>query len=578
MNERRLENLRRSLSATAVAAAFFSLAVAAQLLWLHGRGRADPQDSAELRTLKKELIVRRRDNELKKQIRELDRRVRDEFFQRQKRFERDVNLLAVGLAILIFAAHGTAVARRKIPTLPSDAFDAEAAERRAAAARWATVTVGAVFGLTTFFALLVADGSAPVFWTLQTEETAPPPDEGPPLPPNFARLDFHRQWPRFRGPDGSGRAVGEGYPVEWDAASGKNVLWKTDVPLPGKSSPVVWGDRLFLTGADKNKREIYCFSTSDGRLLWRKAVAPAVGGTSEVFDDTGWAAPTAALDGSRVCVLFVDGALAAFDFTGKSVWAHELGIPENHYGHATSLLTHQDVLFVQFDQGEEEEEKSRLFAFNTGDGAMRWEINRPVPTSWTSPIVVDSPRGPLIVLCSSPLVIAYELVEGREVWRANVLGGEPAPSPVFGAGLVFVAGVGAKAAGIRVDGEGDVTETHVAWTYEENLPDTCSPLFDGKRLYLLSSSGTLTCLNAADGKMLWEHELETSFYASPTLAGEHLYLTARNGATFVLKIGDEFKQIARNELGEEADASPAMLEGRIYLRGGKRLYCLGEKK
>jgi outer membrane protein assembly factor BamB len=360
------------------------------------------------------------------------------------------------------------------------------------------------------------------------------------------------------------------------------MLWKAAVPIFNPNSPIVWGNRVFLTGATAGNREVYCFDALSGRLLWQKPVNTPEGSSGEpptVSEESGsFAAATAATDGRRVYAIFATGDVAAFDFKGNLVWAINLGKPDNSYGHASSLEIYQDRLLVLFDQGTGKDGKSKLLALDTLSGKTVWQSQpRPIPNSWASPILVNTGQRNLIVTCGNPLAIAYDPATGTELWRAQVLYGEITPSPIYANGLVLTAMEGEKLSAIRPDGVGDVTKTHVVWTADEGLPDIPSPLSDDQRIYLATSGGAVTCYDAKTGKKLWDKELEVSFKSSPSLAGNRVYLVADNGLTFVLHAGPEFKELARSDLGEEVLASPAFADGRIYIRGKQHLFCLGNK-
>ncbi len=247
------------------------------------------------------------------------------------------------------------------------------------------------------------------------------------------------------------------WPAHWDGAKGDNILWKTAVPLPGQNSPVVWGDRVFLSGADEHQREIYCFDANAGKLLWRQPVndlSCADQTPLNVTDDTGYAAPTMACDGTRVFAMFANGDLACYDFSGKRLWAQNMGRPENTYGHATSLLSYRNMLLLQFDQGDGAGGKSAVFALDVATGATVWKAKRNLPNSWSTPIVITTGGHDELITCANPLVLAYDPATGTELWSASCLGGDVAPSPVCAGGMLYVCNTGANLAAIRPDGPG----------------------------------------------------------------------------------------------------------------------------
>lgn len=387
-------------------------------------------------------------------------------------------------------------------------------------------------------------------------------------------------WPRFRGPDGLGISAYANVPETWDAKSGKNILWKAAVPLSGNNSPVVWGKRVFLSGATRQRREVYCFDAERGKLLWQQTVPGTPQSTARpprVGEDTGYASSTTATDGRRVFAIFANGDLAAFDMAGKLAWSKSLGIPENTYGYATSLCLYRNLLFVQFDQGSTRTPKSKLLAFDTATGKPVWQAVRSVPNSWSTPIVIRYAGQDQLIASADPWVIAYRPADGAELWRAKCLRTDIAPSPVYADGKVFVANDNSVLSAIRVDGKGDVTATHIAWKGEDGMPDTSSPLATKDYVFLLASFGTLTCYDAAKGGVLWSQDFDGQFCSSPGLAGNRLYLQSKEGKAYVVEPGrQKCKPIGQCELGEECVSSPAFQDGRIYLRGAKHLFCIGK--
>jgi outer membrane protein assembly factor BamB len=407
---------------------------------------------------------------------------------------------------------------------------------------------------------------------------------GEPSAPSAALPDaetYGRSWPSFRGPNGSGVSVHAGVPSDWDGRTGKGILWKSALPLPGANSPIVFEDRVFLSGANARQREVYCFHADTGKLLWRTEVGPKQpldAPLVEVSRDTTYAAPTMATDGRTVYALFAGGELAALDFAGNEIWRRSLGPLTNHYGHASSLANWRGRVIVQLDQGAAKDGLSKLLALDGANGHVIWQVNRPMPASWCSPIVVEHASEPLVITGGDPWVIAYSAKSGDEIWRADCLApAEVAATPVYSDGVVFAANEYAALSAIAADGRGDVTATHVRWTADAGLPDICSPLVAGDCLLLLTSSGMLTCYDKQrGGPPAWEQDLRAEFAASPGLAVGRVYVFNRHGqASIIEPMRDNCRIIAQCELGEEAPSSPAFQDGRIYIRGSQHLFCIG---
>ncbi|MBL7152124.1 MAG: PD40 domain-containing protein [Phycisphaerae bacterium] len=394
-----------------------------------------------------------------------------------------------------------------------------------------------------------------------------------------ASREMNRNWPSFRGPGGAGISTHANIPTSWDGNLGKGVLWKSPVPLGGHNSPIVWDGRVFVSGGKGNELEVYCFDASSGRRLWTGSVPmtrPRASEKFEVMEDVGLAAPTMATDGRRVCAIFATGDLGCFDFHGKRLWTKSLGIPDNVYGHASSLSMYRNLVIVQFDQARAEDGKSKIIAFDTASGLPVWETNRPVANSWASPIVAKIDGKDAIITCADPWVIAYDPASGSELWRAECLAGDLAASPIYANGLTFVVEPYNKIAAIRTNGKGNVTKTHIAWSVDEPGPDICSPVSNGEYVFILNSDGLALCFNAADGKKLWEEDIRAGFLASPSLVGDKLYLLSEKGVMIIAEAMPKYKELKRCELGEKCHASPAFADGRIYIRGQNSLYCIGE--
>jgi outer membrane protein assembly factor BamB len=282
-----------------------------------------------------------------------------------------------------------------------------------------------------------------------------------------------------------------------------------------------------------------------------------------------------ATDGRRVYVIFANGDCAGFTLEGKLAWSRSFGALKNPYGHATSLATWHDRLIVQLDQGDNEDNLSKLYALDGRTGKIVWERPRKVGGSWASPIVIEAAGKGQIICLAVPCVIAYAAADGSELWRAECLNGEITPSPVFAGGLVVVPSPSETLLAIRPDGQGNVTKTHVAWKFEDNVPDVASPIGNGELIFMITTSGMLTCLDAKDGKKQWDHDYETEFHASPSLAGNRLYLFSQKGTAVVVEAAREFKELFRKEMSDGFHASPAFAADKICLRGLTNVWCLG---
>lgn len=557
------------------------------LLVNHYRGRAsDPLVSPKLVELKAELAKTPGDEALKKEIRQYDLALRQTYLRHITLAQQGAWLLFGGGILFLlsarYASHRNKLPRPIKPVDPAQTLQRTTFRTQLSVAALALVMGGIAWYFSNQSQSVVSLAMAQATRNSEAQKTASEPAPTPKTP--YASADeLKANWPRFRGPGGSGIAPSTNAPVQWDVTSGKGVVWKTEVPLFGPNSPVIWENRIFLTGATAKKREVYCYDASSGKLLWQKTLDKLPGTPAEdpsVMEDSGgFSASTAATDGRRVYAIFANGDLGAWDMQGKQVWTRSLGLPDNGYGHASSLDVDQNRLYILFDQGgSAKDNKSKLLALNVLTGETLWESKpRPVPNSWTTPIHIETGQKTQIITCANPWVISYEPTNGQEIWRAQVLYGETTPSPIFAAGLVFSVMEGEALSAIRPDGAGDVTKTHVVWKAEDGLPDITSPLSDGQRVYLVTTHGTMTCYQVEGGKKLWEKELDLGFQSSPSLSGNRIYLFSDKGPVLIVEASDTFKELGRSEMGEEVLASPAFMGDRIYVRGKKNLICLGQK-
>ena len=394
-----------------------------------------------------------------------------------------------------------------------------------------------------------------------------------------ALSQIERNWPRFRGPGGRGTSFYSNIPASWNGKTGEGIRWRAAIQLPGMNSPVVWGNRVFLTGADRQRCQVYCFDANSGELIWQRAVEnvpfskPA---SDDISEDTGFAASTAATDGRRVYAIFANGDVACFDFSGKQIWARSVGPLNNMYGHASSLIVHHNLLLIQLDQARAEDKLSKLMALDVTSGKTAWEMRRPVPDSWATPIVINTGHREEIITCANPWIIAYAPATGEELWRAECLGGDVAPSPVYANGLVYAINTYELLVAIHPGGRGNVTEANIVWTAEGVMPDICSPVTNGYLLFVLETEGIITCYDAANGAKVWEKDMAKTFIASPGLAADNVYLMAEDGTMIIIKADRQFREVRRCGLGEKSVASPAFQNGRIYIRGKEHLYCIAE--
>ncbi|NLY00624.1 MAG: PQQ-binding-like beta-propeller repeat protein [Rhodopirellula sp.] len=404
----------------------------------------------------------------------------------------------------------------------------------------------------------------PVIGPERPADIAMPPQAAvTPAPSQEAMM---RNWPNLRGPFGQGIAYHATPPIDFDAATGKNLRWKAPVPRPGASSPVVWEARVFLTGADENVREIYCFDAENGKMLWRQtAEQPA--DVPKVSEEFGHAASTGATDGKLFFAIFSSGDLVAVDMSGTVAWTRTLGTPKNSYGYASSLIVHKH-LFVQIDDSR----SAVLHALDPATGKTVWQKRRKVRESWASPIIVLSGDREMVVLAENPTATAYDVNTGEVILSTKCLGGEVAPSPAYANGTLIVANEQAELSAISL------ATGKVAWSGEDDLPDVASPLATEEFVFTTDSSGVVNCYAIGTGRKLWTREFDESFYPSPIFASGRIYAMDNGGAMHVFGASKAFASVANFELGEESVATPALVGDAIFIRGKENLYCIGARE
>jgi outer membrane protein assembly factor BamB len=385
-----------------------------------------------------------------------------------------------------------------------------------------------------------------------------------------------RYWPRWRGPSGQGHVSGSGYPDKWSAT--ENVLWKVPVPGEGNSSPVVWGDRVFLTTAQDGGRRLslLAFRRSDGRQLW-EASAPE-GRLEFVHDKNGHASATVSTDGKLVYASFGSRGLMAFDFNGKLVWRQDLGAVNNYWGTAGSPLLYKDRVILYQDQQRAE---SFIAAFDAASGKPLWRTVRNASVGWGTPVAIHAHDRDEIVVNGQYAVVAYNPENGNELWRVGGTTMEVVPTLVVGHGLLFSSsGRAGPTLAIRPGGQGDVTRTHLVWSSPRGSPFIPSPILHGDQLYLVNDMTSIaTAFDAKTGRTLWQNRLGAAqregFSASPVSVDGKIFFTNDEGETFVLRGGAEFSLLHVNTIGERTLASPALVDGRWYIRTASHLFAIG---
>lgn len=571
------------------------------------RSREEPWRSAALAEARTKLLADPKNEGLKTTVRRLDQELRQAYFRGLERNRMGAWLLLGGAVALVVVVRfgwpesselGEPTVSKGSPPkvgrglagVGGGGASAWVAPDREQTRRRAVLTVGIVGGASALGLILagiwggvrlperreVAVSATP---GEASEESVGNGTGSEPVPPSRgpSAEDWARNWPGFRGPEGSGRGGNAGVPTNWNVKTGEGVVWKAPLPLKGYNSPVVWNDRVFVTGGNREQRLVFAFDAGTGTALWARPVTPtnAPAAAIDPPDQSGQAASTAATDGERVFAVFATGEIGALDFAGNLVWHQRLDFKENGYGHASSLVVWKDRLLVQADQGAPEDGKSSLQAFDTRTGKVVWTTKRPVGGSWATPLVIEHGGRTQVVTAGDPWLMGHEVVTGAEIWRAHVLGGELAPSPVFGAGRIFATSPGHALVAVGCDGTGDVTGSGVAWKLTEEVPDVPTPTLAGDLLFTADTEGHLICRDAATGAKIWEHALELEIQASPLVVGDRLYVFAQPGNVAVAKVARAYEPLGTFEMGEDIFATPAVVADRFLIRTDRNLYCVG---
>jgi outer membrane protein assembly factor BamB len=547
----------------AVVAVIFAVIISLLLIVNYIQTKSiDPLNSKAISQLMAKLQENPNDTALKEQIRALDLLARKAYFTYQWQIRTGSILLFVFVLVFLLALKYMSSLKSQLPDLSESVSQDDTWENKLLSRRYIIFSGLGLF-LLAFVLGILSENEMKNFGMMKKGEM---------LAADFPGIDeIRKNWPGFRGPEGIGIAYQTDVPIEWDGKSGKNILWKTPIPLPGFNSPILWGDKIFLSGADKKNRVVYCMGAGSGKILWQAEVKDILGSPDKppkTTDDTGYAAPTMTTDGQRLFAIFATGDIACFDFSGKPIWAKNLGMPGNHYGHASSLILYQDLLLVQYDQ----KTGGHLLALKTDTGILVYDKPRDVDISWASPIVVNTGARTEIILNSTPFVISYNPRTGQELWRVECMSGEVAPSPAYADGMVFVVNEYARLAAIKI---GD--KPGIAWEFEEDLSEVSSPLATKDFLFMASSFGSVSCFNSKTGERYWIHDFDRGFYSSPILVGDKVYVIDMNGVMHIFKADKQFQLISTCELGEKAVTIPAFSPGRIYIRGEKHLFCIGKE-
>jgi outer membrane protein assembly factor BamB len=404
----------------------------------------------------------------------------------------------------------------------------------------------------------------------------------------LGEVTFADNWPQWRGPYLNGTSSEKNLPTRWTAE--ENVAWKLALPNWSGSTPIIWGEKIFLNVADGDNLYLWCVDRSKGAPIWKKHL----GGGNTKMRKQNMSSPSPVTDGAGVYVMTGTGVLKGFDFSGNEVWARDIqkdyGKFGLNWGYASSPLLFEDSLYVQVLHGMRTDDPSYVLRIDKKSGKTVWRVERPTnaitesPDSYTTPALLRYDNKAEIVITGGDCVTGHDPATGKEMWRANGLNPENHPfyrivaSPVVYEGIVYAPTRVKPLLAIRAGGRGDVTESHRLWSFA-NGPDVPTPVTDGKYFYIVDDRGVMWCLDAKSGQTVWgpQRIKPGTYSSSPVLADGKLYVTNEDGLTTVVKAGPKFEPLAENDLSDYCLSSPAISEGQIFIRTAQHLYCIGKR-
>ena len=381
---------------------------------------------------------------------------------------------------------------------------------------------------------------------------------------------FAEDWPEFRGPTGQGISDERGLPLTWSES--KNVKWKTAIPGKGWSSPAILGDRIWLTTAtdDGKSLRVICVDRNSGAITQNIEVF-RIKNLGPMSPKNSLASPTPVLDGDRVYLHFGAHGTACLTQTGEIVWKTRLEYDNGQHGPGGSPVLYENLLIVSCDGLDIQ----YVVALDKLTGKTKWKKMRQGYQAYTTPLVVRTPAGDQVISPGALRAIAYEPRTGNEIWNVRYGDGfSNVPRPVYGNGLVYICTGFQEPSmlAVRIDGRGDVTKSHVAWTLKRGVPLTPSPLLLGDELYMMNDGGIASCVDAKTGTELWRARINGNFSASPIYADGRIYFLSEEGLTVVIAPGRKFQALATNQLDGETLASMAVSGGSIFVRSRTHLY------
>jgi outer membrane protein assembly factor BamB len=405
----------------------------------------------------------------------------------------------------------------------------------------------------------------------------------------WAAVPVLANWPHWRGPSMNGVATETGLPTRWSKT--ENIAWSLAMPARSGSTPIIWGNHIFLNVAEAGALHLWAVDRVKGTPLWKRPLS----GGDRVQRKANNSTPSPVTDGRTVWAMTGTGVIKAFDFGGKELWNRDLqkdyGTFGIQFGYGSSPLLHEGALYVQVLHGFFTDDPSYVLKIGGADGRTLWKVERPTkarqesPDSYTTPALLRYGTMTEIIVSGGDVVTGHDPATGRELWRADGLNPTNngnfrlVASPLVHRDLLFVPSRERPLLAIKPGGRGDVTASHVLWRFM-NGPDVPTPVTDGAYLYSVNDRGIVYCLDVKTGATVYgpQRLRPATYSASPVLADGRIYVTDEDGVTSVFRAGPKFEMVAENNLGEYTLSSPAVVGGQIFIRTDNFLYAIGTRR
>jgi outer membrane protein assembly factor BamB len=403
-------------------------------------------------------------------------------------------------------------------------------------------------------------------------------------------------WPAWHGPNGSGVTPETNLPVRWSAT--ENVRWKAPLPDRGNSSPIVWGDRVFITQAiEKEKRlTVLCLNRATGKVLWQSGIAYSGNDLTHETNPYGSASPVT--DGERVIAWFGSAGVFCYDLNGKELWRRDLGKQNHQWGYAASPIIRGDLCFLNFGPGE----RTFLIALDKRTGKTVWKVDVPplqpkertdgfagqrngVIGSWSTPIAINANGREELIVSFPEQLRAFDPKTGKELWVCDGLNPLIYSSPIFGDGVVVgMGGYLGTSVAVKPGGTGNVTATHRLWKRERNKNQLGTGVIHGSHFYVLDTPGIAECIELSTGRVVWEKRVngagpKNESWSSMILSGDKIYVLNQSGDTIILRASPKFEVVAVNSIGNElTNSTLAVSDGALFIRTHQNLWCISERR